>query len=237
MTATVPSRLRPVLPPEEFLRTWERGEPAATGRPVSQAGSAGLTRLRKVKTGSVPPGANRRKVPAAHLPLPPRLAANFEARTYGGLSHVRLRALLWRCKAGISDLGAYLLATQWKRELTRGLAPSKRLQQLTLTAIRRAMAENRADFFTALAGTLTLLKSREFREGRSWNHDAAAWWEFHVLLYLLRHPQPDYRIREFRHHLADELGESAVPTPKTLRAFCRRHGIRLDSRPGAPVRP
>lgn len=222
------SRVRPVLPVAEFLRIWERGEPAANG--------GAHPRLIPISALSVPTGPRKKKIPVARLPLPSRLVANFKPRTYGGLTRSQVQRLLWRCKAGAADLGAYLLATQWKRELVRGQAPSARLSRLTLTVLHRAFAGNRADFFLGLARMLEQLASREFREGGRWNHDAAAWWEFHLLFYILQHPSPDYRIREFRRHLADELGESAVPTPKTLRAFCWRHGIRLDSRPGAPVR-
>ncbi len=158
--------------------------------------------------------------------------------TYGGLGLEKLDSLMRRYKSGRRDLSAYLLVCLWKRELAkhppkqaRGLDP--RLVELTLEAMRRAIAAGNAKFFRELAGAMDAVKeAAEFTQNGRWDHNPADEWQFGLLLYMRTCPKPKYRMREFRNHLNDEIG--FTPDVKTIRNFCGQHGIALDASPGAP---
>ena len=154
--------------------------------------------------------------------------------TFGGLSLKQLFTLLERYKAGKRSTGTYLLAKGWKKESSNKNGPSMRLKRLTLRAFQTAILENRGDFFRELAETVDFLQSEEYEEEGHWDHDPGQWWQFHVLLYIFENPKEKYPIREFVKHFEQEVGTNEMPTPKTIRAFCRKNGIALDSRPGAP---
>jgi hypothetical protein len=59
----------------------------------------------------------------------------------------------------------------------------------------------------------------------------AEWWKLRVLLFMLQHPRPCYRIRDLRAHLA---GLGLAVSALDVRRFCVRHGIRRDMRAGCP---
>ena len=61
----------------------------------------------------------------------------------------------------------------------------------------------------------------------------ATWWQLNVLLYMLAHPKPAYRTREFVRHLASQ---KVRVDAADLRRFCRKHRIARDTRAGRPVR-
>ena len=158
-------------------------------------------------------------------------------QSYGGLSRKELYVLLEQHKAGKRDLGAYLLVRAWKKHVTNpDESPDVRLERLTLDYFKRAIADNRTDFFREIADIVEFLQGEEFKEDGQWNHDPGQWWQFHLLLYILEHPKEAYAMREFVHHFEHEVGTNEMPTTKTLRAFCRSNGIALDSTPGAPKR-
>jgi len=157
------------------------------------------------------------------------------AQSYGGLSRNDLYRLLDQHKAGKRDFGSYLLIRAWKRHVSSAdESPDIRLRQLTLDFFERAVAENRADFFRNLADVIEFLQDEEFNDNGRWNHDPGQFWQFHLLLYILEHPKEKYTMREFGAYFEGEVGASEMPTTKTIRAFCRSHGIILDSTPGAP---
>jgi hypothetical protein len=59
----------------------------------------------------------------------------------------------------------------------------------------------------------------------------AAWWQLNVLAYMLTHPKPVYRTREFSKYL--KTLKIPVDTAD-IRRFCRRYSIARDTRPGRP---
>lgn len=157
------------------------------------------------------------------------------AQPYGGLSRKQLLVLLDQFKAGKRSLGTYMLIREWKRHSANpDSMPDVRLKRLTLDCFSRAIEENKADFFNDIADTIRFLQEEEYRDNGRWNHDPGQWWQFHLLLYILEHPKEKYAMREFVRNFKDEVGSNEMPTTKTIRSFCRRHGIVLDSSPGAP---
>ncbi len=157
------------------------------------------------------------------------------AKSFGGLGQKDILLLLEKHKAGKRDLGTYLLVRAWKK--SSGQSSSRddcRIAELTLETVQQAICENRSDFFREIADTIDFLQHEEYEENSAWDHDPGMWWQFHLLLYVLEHPKPQYPIREFIRHFRDEVGANEMPTTKTIRKFCRDNGICLDSRPGAP---
>ena len=63
------------------------------------------------------------------------------------------------------------------------------------------------------------------------NDGFSDWWKLQLFLYMLSRPKPAYRTREFRSYLA---AQRIDVSPKDLRRFCARHGIRRDMRAGRP---
>lgn len=156
-------------------------------------------------------------------------------QSYGGLSRRELLVLLEKYKAGNRDIGAYLFVREWKHHpasTTQSSDPV--LKRLTLDCVSQAITQNRADFFRQIAATLEFLEGEEFQTNGQWDHDPGQWWQFYLLLYVLEHPKDKYRMREFIRYFETEVGANAMPTAKTLRAFCHSVGIALDSTPGAP---
>lgn len=157
------------------------------------------------------------------------------AQSYGGLTRKELLVLLEQYKAGKRSLGTYMLIRAWKKHGSNSSkSPDIRLKQLTLDFFEQAIADNRTDFFKEIAETLQFLKDEEYRDNGQWNHDPSQWWQFHLLLYILEHPKEKYAMRELVRHFEQEVGANEMPSTKTLRKFCREHGIALDSKPGAP---
>ena len=155
-------------------------------------------------------------------------------RSHGGLSRKDLLVLLGKYKAGNRNLGAYMLVRAWKKGGDSIDSADIRLKRITLDSFGRAVRENRADFFNELADAITFLKQEGYEEKGEWNHDPGQWWQFHLLLYILGHPKERYPMREFVRYFQEEVGVNEMPASKTIRKFCRSHGIALDSTPGAP---
>ncbi len=154
--------------------------------------------------------------------------------SYGGLNRKKILLLLEKHKAGNRNLGTYLLVRAWKRRKNTPKATKFRLRRLTLESFEQAMSENRSDFFREIADTIDFLHQEEYQENGNWDHDPGQWWQFHLLHYILERPKDKYPIREFVKHFKEEVGTNEMPTAKTIRSFCRKNGIVLDSKPGAP---
>ena len=170
---------------------------------------------------------------AKGLASPFRIAEHL-AQSYGRLNRKSLLVLLEKSKAGNRDLGVYMLIRACKRALAKEQAIDIRLKRIALDLISSAILNNRADFFEKIANTIEFFRQEEYRVQDQWNHDPGQWWQFHLLLYILENPKPMYPIREFVKYFKEEVGSHEMPTTKTIRKFCRRHGIALDSTPGAP---
>ena len=165
---------------------------------------------------------------------PPKIEEHTKV-VYGGLSRKELLVLMEKYRAGKRNLGTYLLVRSWKigsrySDNTQDI----RLEQFTLDCFSQAITDNDAYFFNEIANTINFLREEEFIEHGNWSHDPGYWWQFHLLLFILEHPKEKYAMREFIKYFQEEVGANEMPTTKTLRSFCRSHGITLNSRPGAP---
>jgi hypothetical protein len=190
---------------------------------------------KSVNEETAAPKSSSQDGPPNFGPLPVCDVEKRLGQSYGGLSRRELLVLLEKYKAGNRDIGAYLFVRGWKQHAA-GTAQSSDpvLKRLTLDCVSQAITQNRVDFFRQIADTLEFLEGEEFQTNGQWDHDPGQWWQFHLLLYVLEHPKEKYRTREFIRYFEAEVGANAMPTAKTLRAFCHSVGIALDSTPGAP---
>lgn len=154
-----------------------------------------------------------------------RLRARFPAAVFGGLSWAQLESLIARHRAGRVDLAAFALAQAWRDRADPRLlrAAAEFLDAVLIDGDVRRLAQ-----LAAAARATSRLRDRSQRRALLGPTD---WWKLQLLLFILRHPQPSYRTRDLRTHLAD-LGLAV--SPKEIRRFCARHGIRRDMRAGRP---
>jgi len=165
------------------------------------------------------------------LRLKETLPARIAARSYGGLARNAIEQIIRSYQAGGTDLGAYLLAASWKR--TKAPESDPRL----LRAGRRFFAEvcgnSRPELLKRLAQAVRLVGDRPGAAPSKTAYGFTNWWKLCLLLHVLNHPKPRYRIRELCAHLASQHLSVGVTS---VRAFCRKHGIARDRRAGRPER-
>lgn len=158
------------------------------------------------------------------------LRQQISGRLYGGLTWTEMVKLVRHYQAGQVDLGAFLLAHDWREagQPTPALMwGGVELLQLVLPSGRRRLLKH-------LNKALALLKSCDQKAKRRAIFGHADWWKLHTLFFMLRHARESYRTRELRAHLA-ALGVEV--STKDMRRFCSRHGIRRDMRAGRPRKP
>lgn len=147
----------------------------------------------------------------------------------GGLTWVKIQELIRRHQSGTLDLGAFMLAREWRKAGDAALS-SFRLQRSAAVFVDAVVRTGRPRLLRHFAKALRLLKECDTKSKRRalLGHD---WWKLNVLIYMHRHPCDGYRTRDLRAHLAT-LGLNV--TTKAIRRFCNHHGIRRDERAGRP---
>lgn len=154
-----------------------------------------------------------------------RLRASFSAAVFGGLSWAQLESLIARHRAGRVDLSAFALAQAWRDR------SDPRLFQAAAEFLDAVLNEGDVRRLTQLGAAARATSRLRDRSQRRALLGPTDWWKLQVLLFILRHPQASYRTRDLRAHLAS-LGLSV--SPKEIRRFCARCGIRRDMRAGRP---
>jgi hypothetical protein len=152
------------------------------------------------------------------------------APSYGGLTRAQLFSLIRRHQAGTLALAPFLLIHAWRRAFDDKTAtPAAMLA--TEAFFREVITQGKTALFRQLS------RAWEFFQGNApgiigrTHFGHAAWWQLNVLAYMLTHPKPAYRTREFSKHLK---GLKIPVDTADLRRFCRRHRIARDTRPGRP---
>lgn len=150
-------------------------------------------------------------------------------RLYGGRTWQEMEQLIYRYEGGVTELGVYVLTRYWRKMGTRAkFAPE--LQRAGAELLDGIIRGGESHLLTSLSRALRLLKPGNRVELRGLlGH--ADWWKLQACLYILRNPQPAYRTREVRAHLA-KLGVAI--SSLDFRRFTKRHGIRRDERAGRP---
>lgn len=149
---------------------------------------------------------------------------------HGGLSEARILALIKRYQGGGMDVMTFFLVRLWTRltasghkDIPAGLLdaitghwtavasdPSGRLARDFLRAVR---------FFRERDGQV--IGEADFGHTNSW--------KIHVLLYLLDCRKPRYQVGEL--HASLPVKYRRVDR-RSIRQFCKEHGIRRDQKPG-----
>jgi hypothetical protein len=152
------------------------------------------------------------------------------ARLYGGLTWAEMERLFRRYEAGTLDLGTFLLAHRWHETRKSGhVAPE--LMRASVAFLDAVTRDGDRRLLRHYYRALSFLRAYENVPDRRRALGYAEWWKLRLLLFMLRHPGPAYRIRDLRAHLASlGLTVSALD----IRRFCTRHGIRRDMRAGRP---
>jgi len=149
---------------------------------------------------------------------------------HGGLSEAQILALIKRYQGGGMDVMTFLLVRLWTRLAASGHKdipvgfldaitghwtavasdPSGRLVHDFLRAVR---------FFHERSGQV--IGEADFGHANSW--------KIHVLLYILDYPKPRYQVGELHANLPVKYRHA---DRRSIRQFCKEHGIRRDQKPG-----
>jgi hypothetical protein len=194
-----------------------------------------------LKTGGPPPAnglkllatlaSEQRGFERERLRLKETLPVRIAARPYGGLARSTVEQIIRSYQASGTDLGAYLLAASWKRAKTPESDP--RLLRAGRRFLAEACGNSRPELVKRLAHAVRLVGDRPEAASSKTAYGFTNWWKLCILLYVLNHPKPRYRIRELCAHLASQH----LPVGATnVRAFCRKHGVARDRRAGRPGR-
>ena len=146
---------------------------------------------------------------------------------YGGLSHRQVLLLIRTAQASTIDPFAFMLALA----LHRGEQPSDTLLKAMAIYFRDARRSNESRMMREFARAFELLLGYPPGPISREQVGHAKWWKIMLLEYMLQNPKPVYRTGEF----ADLFTANALRIdPREIRAFCIKHNIARDSRPGRP---
>lgn len=158
-----------------------------------------------------------------------RLKRRMPAAIYGGLTWKEVLKLVHHYQAGTLDIGAFLLARQWRA--AKRTSPA--LMWAGLAFLEAILPSGRRRLLRHMDDALALVKKLENKEERQTSIGYADWWKLNTLFYVLRNPREAYSTRELRAHLASfglKVGT------KDMRRFCKKIGIKRDMLPGRPRR-
>jgi hypothetical protein len=132
--------------------------------------------------------------------------------THGGITHARLHALIRRHQAGAFAFAPFLLIAAWRRAATdkTACASALRATEFFLGRALRKTQRPRGIFINSPAPPLFFQGCAPGTIGKP-HYGHAIWWQLNVLLYMLMHPKPTYRTREFVRHLASQKSAWTPP--------------------------
>ena len=159
------------------------------------------------------------------------------ARDFGGLPESAIWALIKRYQAGRINVMTFLLVRVWLQVAAADRSAPPALWRATL------------DHWAAIVGDAEGLLARDLLKAIAFFHErpnglaggvdieSEDSWKIHVLLYILDHPQPCYRVGDLFDHLPARfrrVRRSGNPyvDRREIRKFCEKHGIRRDRRAG-----
>jgi len=152
---------------------------------------------------------------------------------HGGLSEMEILALIKGYQAGSLDVMAFVLVRLWRRFVGPGRQEAPVALQTATARYWDALASDRSGKIARdLAGVLHFFRERAGRRIGEADFGHASSWKIHLLVYLLDHPRPRYKLGELHDGLPAKYRQV---DRRELRDFCRRHGIRRDPRAGRPA--
>lgn len=208
------------------LRAWLFGRFAA--EPSTQAG------FRAFLNDPAGPEPDRplwpRVLADAVRPCPQRPAPG--TGPYGGLTELELLALIKGYQAGLQDVSTFALVRFWRRFAAAKVDDVPlALQLATATHFGRLANDDSGRLARELQEVLRFFRHRSNQALGAADFGHADSWKIQLLLHLLDHPRPAYKVSALRSALSPtHVGVAS----REIRRFCQRHGIRRDERPGRP---
>jgi len=184
--------------------------------------------LQNSDTDAHPPWSHRLSTEIRSIPAPPPPGRG----PHGGLSEPEIIARIKTLQAPGLDVTTLLLVRFWTRFSGQPLhSVPIALWRSTLTHWSAIVADPEGRQAQGLMRAIRLIHG-------TWKHAAGEpdfgysnSWKIHILLHILDHPRPAYRLRDLRISLPQKYRN--VDRNELLR-FCQKTGIRRDARPGRP---
>jgi hypothetical protein len=152
--------------------------------------------------------------------------------SHGGLSEMEILALIKGYQAGSLDVLAFVLVRLWRRFLGSGRKEVPFALQAATARYWAALASDRTGRMARhLADVLQFFRERSGRAIGEADFGHACTWKIHLLVYLLDHPRPRYKLGELHESLPAKYRHV---DRRELRDFCQCHGICRDKRAGRP---
>jgi hypothetical protein len=146
---------------------------------------------------------------------------------------VEILALIKGYQAGSLDVMAFVLVRLWRRFANAGSREIPFVLQAATMRYWATLASDRSGRIARdLADVLMFCRERAGRVIGEADFGHASTWKIHLLVYLLDHPRPRYKLGELHHSLPAKYRHV---DRRELRDFCQLHGIRRDQRAGRPV--
>jgi hypothetical protein len=146
---------------------------------------------------------------------------------------MEILALIKGYQAGSLDVMAFVLVRLWRRFASSGRRELPFALQAATARYWAALAGDRSGRMGRdLAGVLQFFQERSGRVIGEADFGHASTWKIHLLVYLLDHPRPRYKLGELHDSLPAKYRHV---DRRELRDFCQRHGIRRDPRSGRPA--
>lgn len=155
---------------------------------------------------------------------------------YGGLSEAAVWALIQLYQAGRINVLTFLLVRVWRQLAAENRPPPPALWRATLEHWAALIGEGDGHLLRDLRLAVTFFQERpdDFTGGSDSDQDS---WKVHLLLHILDHPQPCYRVGDLYAALPEKFRRSRrngnpFVVLREIRRFCEKHGIRRDQRAG-----
>lgn len=154
-------------------------------------------------------------------------------KRHGGLSSAEIWALIKGCQGGKSDPAAFILAQGLLRTISETGTMPVALWLPTLRYWTELVSDPSGTLMGELARALRLQHSQTTTTAA----DAVYPWKVHVLIYILQHPKPAYRVGELFDNLPEKFrriranGNHFVER-REIRKFCEESGIARDKAAG-----
>lgn len=153
---------------------------------------------------------------------------------YGGLSEAAIWALIKQYQAGRINVMTFLLVRVWRQLAAANRKPPPAVWRATLEHWAAIVAGSDGALIRDLTHAVAFFDDQPVGVVAGAEGDS---WKIHVLLYVLDHPQPAYRVGDLFDHLPEKFrrvrrnGNPYVER-REIRKFCEKHGIRRDQRAG-----
>jgi hypothetical protein len=156
---------------------------------------------------------------------------------FGGLSESGIWALIKLYQAGRIDVMTFLLVRVWLQIAAAKRSAPPALWRATLEHWAVIVGDAEGRLVRDLAKAIAFFQERPAGLAGGVDAESADSWKIYLLLYILDHPQPSYRVGDLLEKLPAKFRRkrrNGNPwlDRREIRLFCEKHGIRRDRRAG-----